>query len=490
MERNKQGILSASKKHGFVKILFALPALTLILIFFLVSCDSVDTAVDSQVSTSAGENSTWKEEVLAGSTTILSDGNKQKADQDGKADNLSTDLAEINRFEAGAFEDPGICRGCHQDIYDQWSKSKHSYAWIDEFYQPDYLRASKETEGFTDIFCGECHAPAAVRTRQLPPPDGSLFDETSKRGVFCDYCHTVKEVVEPVNVKTISDPGDLKRGPRGDGEASYHEVEYSEIHTDSAFCGACHNVVHPTSGAVVIDTYDDWKEGPYAREGIRCQDCHMTPGAGVEKNPGSSSPMGEERDHVATHFFQGGSVFFQERAGNEREMELAGKMLEAAAEVEAEAIMTDKGFELLTTVKNVGAGHKIPTGVTYIRKMWLEVTVVDDSGETIFESGHITEDNQIDPDTVFYRKVFLDGQGNLTPKSWLAEEIGYDRRIPAKGYDEQVFKILPDSAVNGEYHVTVRLMYRSMSQDAANALGIDDPEVRSFEMARTELTIN
>jgi hypothetical protein len=125
------------------------------------------------------------------------------------------DLAEVNKFEAGAFENPRNCAGCHRGIFTAWSQSMHRFAWANEFYQPDYLQASGETGGVTDIFCGECHTPTGVRTGQLPPPDGSLMDDTSLQGVSCDYCHTVHEVVETVNVRTISEPGNVKRGPRG-----------------------------------------------------------------------------------------------------------------------------------------------------------------------------------------------------------------------------------------------------------------------------------
>ncbi len=397
------------------------------------------------------------------------------------------ELDEINTFEPGAFENPERCAACHREIYDAWRGSKHRFAWEDPFYQPDYLKASHETEGFTDVFCGECHAPVARRTRQLPPPDGSLFDDISKAGVSCDFCHTVKEVVEPVNVKNISDPGRIKRGPRGDGRSPIHDVQFSDIHTEAAFCGSCHNVVHPASGAVVIDTYSDWEAGPYAREGITCQDCHMTPGPGVSKNPGKSSFMAKERAHVATHFFPGGSVFFQERAGNDEQAARAREMLEAAAVIETETETFENGTALLVRVKNVGAGHKIPTGVTYIRKMWLEVTATDAAGEVVFASGHVAEDNRVDPEAVLYQKIFRDGAGNLTPKSWLAEEIAYDRRIPPKGHDEQVFQIPANSG--GKYRVTVRLMYRSMSQDAADALGIDGLRVPAVEMARAEIEL-
>ncbi len=437
--------------------------------FFISACDSGPGAVTATASEQARSNA-------------------EEAGQKDDTGMSAADLDEINTFEEGAFEDPDRCASCHQEIHAAWSESKHRFAWVDPFYQPNYLQASRETDGFTDVFCGECHAPIARRTGQLPPPDGSRFDETSKKGVSCDYCHTVKTVVEPVNVRTISDPGDVKRGPRGDGESPYHKVKFSETHTDPAFCGACHNVIHPTSGALIIDTYSEWKEGPYAEEGTRCQDCHMTPGPGVSKNPGKSSFMGEERDHVATHFFPGGSSFFQEREGNDAQAALAGKMLEAAAALETETTETEAGYNLLVRVKNVGAGHKIPTGVAYIRKMWLEVTATDNSGDVVYKSGHTTQGNHVDPDTVFYEKVFEDADGNLTQKSWIAEKIAYDRRIPPRGHDEQTFEIPVEG--DGTYNVTVRLLYRSMSQEAAEDLDIEGIEVPSVEMAKTDVTLN
>ncbi len=475
-EKNPHGNTVASENHrlcsGFV-VMLAL--LGIIILFGLLSCDSGNN--DTVSGKTSLESSSLSGELLAANA---SGSNKNSGDS-------GQDLAEINVFQAGAFENPESCAGCHREIYEAWSESKHRYAWVGEFYQSDYLQASQETDGFTDVFCGECHTPSGVRTEQLPPPDGSLLDDTSKKGVSCDYCHTVQEVVEPVNVQTISDPGEVKRGPKGDGNSPYHEVKYSEVHTQAAFCGACHSVEHPTSGASIIDTYEDWKEGPYAEQDTTCQDCHMTPGPGVTENPGKSSPMGDERKHVATHSFPGGSVFFQERTGNEQEAELAKDMLEAAAELELEANSTPEGIELLARVKNVGAGHKIPTGVTYIRKMWLEVTVTNEAGEDIYRSGHVVEDNRIDPDTDFYRVLFRDAQGNLTPKSWVAEEIGYDRRIPAKGQDEQVFEIPVDSGTQDGLNVNVRLLYRSMSQEAADKLDVDVP---SIEMTRAELEIN
>jgi hypothetical protein len=209
----------------------------------------------------------------------------------------------------------------------------------------------------------------------------------------------------------------------------------------------------------------------------------------VEKNPGKSSPLGATREHVAVHSFPGGSVFFHERAGNDKGAELARQMLTAAAELETEITRSENGIELLARIKNVGAGHKIPTGVTYIRKMWLEVIAVNAAGDVLYRSGHIIEGNHVDPEAVLYQKIFRDAEGNLTSKSWLAEEIAYDRRIPAQGYDEQVFQI-PTGPDDDEVQVSVRLLYRNMSQEFANKLGIEGIEVPAIEMTRADVTIN
>jgi hypothetical protein len=397
-------------------------------------------------------------------------------------------VVEKQQFAPGSFEDPGKCLACHYDIYEQWSKSMHAYAWQNKWYQDDYQLAHRETDGATDVFCGACHAPIAARTGQLPPHDGSRFDETSKRGISCDFCHTVTGIERTYNMGHISEPGPMKYANRGDGESPYHGVVFSKVHTDAVFCGSCHSVKHPVTDVAVIDTYDDWLSGPYAEQGITCQDCHMTPTPGVGSNPGKSSPIGEQRDNVAVHTFAGGSVIAQRNMGNDLQAQLAQEMLKAAARLSLESKVIDNQLALTVHVDNVGAGHKIPTGVTYIRKMWLEVQVVDDKDTVVFSSGFVDEKNHVDPDAVFYRLLFKDSDGNLTGKSWRAVAIGYDRRIPAQGRDTEVFSI--DLPTTGSYRADVRLMYRSLSQETLDFHeGAESEKIESIEMAKASVTL-
>jgi len=395
-------------------------------------------------------------------------------------------------FEPGSFEDPKTCSTCHRDIYNEWSKSMHANAWDNKWYQPDYILAHQQTDGATDLLCGACHAPIAARTGLLPPADGSQFDTTSRRGISCDFCHTVSGVGQMFNMGHISAPGPVKRGPRGDGRSLYHEVKFTEIHTKADFCGSCHMVIHPATGTHIIDTWNDWENNEYGRQGIRCQDCHMTPTPGVTKRPGRAALLGKKRENLAFHGFIGGSSYVQDELGNKEQAEMSREFLRAVAEIELANNITDDGtLELTVNVHNVGAGHKIPTGTTYIRIMWLQVEVVDSAGKRVYSSGQIDDKNHVDPNAVFFRVLFKDAEGNLTGKSWQAHGIGYDRRIPAKGKDSETYRIpLPD---NGEYQVTSRLMYRSMTQNSLDEVykrtGQRLPPVVSVEMAAAQTNV-
>ena len=418
-----------------------------------------------------------------------SDAGKKPKEDPKKADGASTEtMTEFTEmtFNPGSFDNPGTCGGCHPDIYEAWSGSKHAVAWKDELFRADYNQAHQETDGATDEFCGGCHAPVALRTGQLPPHDGSNFDNTAKQGISCDFCHTVTKVVEPFNMRNISEPGKNKLGPRNDGNSPYHEVVYSELHTKSEFCGSCHTVIHPTTNVGLITTYDEWLETEFAEKDITCQKCHMTPTPGVGKNPGKSAPSGIERDSVATHYFVGGSSFSFKNIGSAVHAQKAEERLRSAAELKLEGKITEQGLELTTHVTNIGAGHNIPTGVSYIRKMWLEVTVIDENGKVIYESGHINEGNQVDPDAVFYRKLFEDAEGNVSGKSWTAESIAYDRRIAHNETDTETYLI---DASGETFTANVRLMYRSFSQEALDQKNNITQQVESVEMAAAEIKL-
>lgn len=374
-------------------------------------------------------------------------------------------------FTAADFSDPDTCQMCHAEIYEQWKGGLHHLAWENSLFQELYLMASAETDGLTDEYCAACHTPIGVLSGEVPPADGSNLSEIGTKGISCDFCHTVTDMAHIGNSGYIVTPGDTKYGPRDDAVSPTHGCEYSEFHTRSEFCGTCHDVSHPVNEIPLERTYTEWKEGPYntgdPETSTHCQDCHMTPGVGYNQNPGRAATGGPERDHVFTHDIVGGSSGFFDQHGSPDKARKAEERLQGAASLEiigdGQARAQDI-YRFKVQVNNDGAGHKLPTGLTEVRQMWLEVVVRDQQGNTIYDSGLLDPDGDVDKDAVMYNMGVADADGNYTVKVWLAERVLYDYRIPPKGYALEDYSFLVPEGYQGDLEISVRLLYRSAPQ--------------------------
>jgi len=56
---------------------------------------------------------------------------------------------------------------------------------------------------------------------------------------------------------------------------------------------------------------------------------------------------------------------------------------------------------------NIRAGHNLPTSLTNVRQMWLEVTAKDEAGKVLFSSGAVSPDGALPDDP-----------GCSTPTGW------------------------------------------------------------------------
>ena len=380
----------------------------------------------------------------------------------------------INQSEPDGYLQPEVCSGCHADIYEQWNGSMHSNSHKDPVYEKLFIMASRETNSTFDAFCSKCHIPIDFLMGNIPSADNYKVSEISEKGISCDFCHTVNATNGIGNGAFISSPGNIKRGPLGDSNYStFHGTTYSELHTKSEFCGMCHNVNHPFNGLILENTYTEWKEGEY-NETTTCQDCHMTPGVtGYKANPGRVAPGAPMRDNIYTHYFTGGNSMIPGLLGSPEHERLAKERLQAAARVEItrlERTNDNKTVNLTIKVTNIGAGHKIPTGLTEARLIWLEVDAKDLSGKTIFWSGRIDKDGYIDPGAVKYHTIFGDSDNKPTEKVWLAQKILLDNRIPPKGYSIENYSFDIPNDLKGPLNVDVRLNYVSASQELSDLL--------------------
>jgi hypothetical protein len=318
--------------------------------------------------------------------------------------------------------------------------------------------------------------------------------EVASMGVFCDFCHTISKTKGVGNLPAISEPGIVKRGPFDDFKSPFHKVQFSEVHTSAEFCGLCHNVSHPTSGLPIEQTYTEWLTGPYRDAGTPCQHCHMTPPnppTAFTKNPGKACVMGPERDHWWTHEFVGGNAVVTELLGSKVHADHARNRLKAAAKLEI--IPSDMPqrpglFEFRVKVSNVGCGHYLPTGLTEMREMWLDVSVVDAEGNVLHHSGALDANGEIDPDAVIYHTVLGDANGNPTWKMWEAARVLNDYRIPPMGYRLERYSAYVSADAKLPLTVRAKLNYRSVAPHLVKMLLGDQAfEVPIIEMTQAEL---
>ncbi|MDY6964650.1 MAG: PGF-CTERM sorting domain-containing protein [Halobacteriota archaeon] len=381
--------------------------------------------------------------------------------------------------ESSDFDDPSVCGGCHSEIYNQWNGSLHSVAYTDPLYLKLEEIASDETDGLTDDYCTRCHTPIGVLSGEVPPIglDNPALSEVSEKGVSCDFCHSVNGSTGIGNGAFTVSPDGIKRGPHEDSKSPYHETAFSDLHTKAEFCGMCHDVYHPVNGHPIETTYTEWKEGPYntgdKETTTYCQDCHMTPGiTQFEANPGRSTSIGPEREHIYTHYFVGGNAAVPGLLGSDVHKKMAEERLKSAAKLELEVpdAIAGEEAEIRVSVTNVGAGHKLPTGLTEAREAWIEVVATDSSGKEIFHIGGLDEDGNVDHEAVIYHTVLADANGDPTHKVWEVESTISDNRIPPKETKVETYRFAIPADAEIPITVETKFNYRSASQELLDTL--------------------
>jgi hypothetical protein len=223
-----------------------------------------------------------------------------------------------------------------------------------------------------------------------------------------------------------------------------HAVQQSDFHSDSAMCGGCHDVTTPMleSGpfrTLILDdgslagqntgipfaverTFSEWQSSDFSRvifrdgvetggagipgrrlaQGETCQTCHMPQ---AETSPGDpdeelkACTFGPPRNgNLPTHEFAGANTWIPgilkaeypllaRDAAFDRTVAAANRMLiEESASIQAQATLAADAATLDVDVRVTNlSGHKLPTGYSEGRRMWIEL-VVRDANATIIAS--------------------------------------------------------------------------------------------------------
>ena len=410
-------------------------------------------------------------------------------------------------------EQPTICGGCHNEIFEQWKGGVHANALNDPIFQKvtKLFLAEAETEGELEEArsCVRCHTPLGHLSREIETTEDDYDNKNLaplQTGIFCDFCHSVKSTAGignapyTVGLESAGENKKVKWGPRDDAVSPYHGTAFSELHTRSEICGTCHDVTHTLNGLPIERTYTEWREGPYntgdPATTVYCQDCHMRQLPGVPAtgsterpdNPGVSAIGGKEREHVYTHYHVGGNTALPSLFdGGEQNSQMAIERLQNCATIDITAPLLPlilRPATIQVKVNNVGAGHYLPTGLSEVREMWLQVIIKDALGRTIFQSGTVGNQGDVDSQARSFSIKLADKDGNHTVNVVKADHIISDNRIPPKGSATEQFSFLvPITGILG-YTIEATLNYRSAPQSLIDELFGDE----TFELPIIEMT--
>ncbi len=411
--------------------------------------------------------------------------------------------ADIKRFALNT-----DCAECHPRQWREMKGSLHSVAHRDTLYRRTAELARKEAGEAVYAYCAGCHTPQGVASRLVPTTPEAKLPEAVKAGVTCDACHSISALTgksgpwkEQGNASIQLTPNDdLKFGPlTGDDEAAAHEVKSLAFFQRSEFCASCHTVVHPLNGVRIEHTYGEWKKSIYAKKGIQCQDCHMRTVAQARKVAatlervelrGASTAEGERP--IAHHFFAGGNASADLVGGGKAHARMAAELLKAAARLELKAPAQARGRLLLleVAVTNVGAGHALPTSLTELREMWVDLQVRGPDGALLFRSGGLDVAGDIDAGAMRFGARAGDRHGRLTYKPWEITQFLWKRLIAPKATARDAFHVPLPAGLRGPLTVTARLLYRSAPPRVLKLLyGAHPPKLRVVQMARASRTV-
>lgn len=166
--------------------------------------------------------------------------------------------------QQGEIPTPQQCGICHEDKLAQWSGSRHAAAFSPGLVGQLLTYTTDEAQQ-----CLACHTPlaeqhqAALSKQTLREWAAGKETSPAQHGVFCAACHLRQGHV-------VAAPSPTKREVHTEGPRP-------EWFRESRFCARCHQFPqeYAINGKPLENTYQEWLQSDFAKQGITCQNCHM-----------------------------------------------------------------------------------------------------------------------------------------------------------------------------------------------------------------------
>lgn len=401
------------------------------------------------------------------------------------------------------FTPSATCGECHVQHYEEWRTAMHAYATIDPVFRALVKVRQEDYGGAQDKFCLQCHSPIATRGGEIA--DNFSFDDLSEvalDGVGCETCHKVKEIARPYNSGLVLDEFAPMQGPIEDPQLSgFHASEKSDLLGRSVFCAACHDVIE-VSGLNLERPYAEWLESPAALEGKTCQSCHMPTYMGRAVEDGPVRELHRHRFVGVDLPLVDGILTEEEREALKGDIRALLDGCGAIALSAPDKVRAGAQLDLLVTVRNNIDAHNLPTGATFIRQLWVEVTVTDAAGNVLYQTGHLDENgdlrdhfSELDPygddDLILLSSGLIDHTGAPEIFPWRATEHISNALSPR--YERTFPLFIPTKEAAGPLRIEARLRFRSHPPYLLRRLGLEDKverlEIYEIDAASLEVEL-
>ena len=275
------------------------------------------------------------------------------------------------------------CGRCHQREYEEWTKSRHFVAGVNENFRAQVL----ESEGGRVQWCVNCHVPINPGVDLLPTqqPENleAVFEsppEWLSNGVDCISCH-VRD--GKVLVTRISEKSQ-----------NAHPVRLAPELATAEFCAGCHqfnfkddDLPDSSTGHLQQASFEEFLDYRATGGGaLRCHDCHMEDG---------------------NHVMPGGYSL---------------EMLRRALELEVSMVTSQdsRSLQITVAVTAQNVGHRVPGGEHFFRLLTLHTNLIDDQG---FPIQRESEEAASQHEKVPPREGGADHPDDLSSAGWPKVEI-------------------------------------------------------------------
>jgi hypothetical protein len=271
------------------------------------------------------------------------------------------------------------CGACHTEIYEEWRISTHARAWADDPQFQAELHKPRANGSDVTWMCRNCHTP--LRSQQ-PELVVGLQNEALDRPIYETNPHFDAELQQDaITCASCHVRDGVVLGPFGDSAAP-HPVKKSDQLLSNEVCTDCHQAkawFEELALACVFNTGTEFEDGPYAKEGFTCQQCHM---------PKVQRPLvvGGQARATRRHWFGGSLIPKQERFKDE--LSEIRKHYPDGLTTDwidpPKIVLAGSAIKLKYYVYNKNAGHRLPTGDPE-RFLLVTARVKDANGATLAE---------------------------------------------------------------------------------------------------------